>query len=97
MDAGESFLELVNTFEKEVYMHGNIVEWISGELTFYLFAAAHQPFVSDFTQHYLSTPQTDDYNLLTKALGTNVAILATDALATAVDVSISHCRLSLVT
>ena len=85
MDAGKSFLELVNTFEKEVYMHGNIVEWISGELTFYLFAAAYQPFVSDFTQRYLSIPETDDHNLLTKAL------------ATAVDVSISYCRFSLVT
>ena len=66
-------------------MHGNIVEWISGELTFYLFAAAYQPFVSDFTQRYLSIPETDDHNLLTKAL------------ATAVDVSISYCRFSLVT
>ena len=34
MDAGESLLELVNTFEKEVYMHGDIVEWVSGEPTF---------------------------------------------------------------
>ena len=32
-DAGESLLKLVNTFEKEVYMHRDVVEWISGELS----------------------------------------------------------------
>ena len=116
MDAGKSFLELVNTYDEEVYMHGNIVEWISGELTFCLFASAHQPFVSDFTQRYLSTPETGDRNLLTTTLGTNVATPHTDptpflrqwakatlasrswkyTLVTAVNVSISYCRLSLV-
>ena len=34
MDAGTSFLELVNTYEEEVYTSGTIIEWISGELTF---------------------------------------------------------------
>ena len=85
-------------------------------LRFPLFAAVHQPFVSDFTQRYLSTPESDDQNFLTTTLGTNVATPRTDptsflkewakatlasrswrdALATAVDVSISYCRLSLV-
>ena len=116
MDAGKSFLELVNTFEEGVYMHGDVVEWISGEPTFYLFATAHQPFVSDFTQRCLSTPEIDDRNLLTTTLGINVAAPRTDstpllkewakatlasrswrdALVTAVNVSISQCRLSLV-
>ena len=41
MDAGKFLLELVNTYEEEVYMHRGIVEWISGKLTFYLFVAAH--------------------------------------------------------
>ena len=68
------------------------------------------PFVSDFTQCYLSTPESDDHNLLTTTLPTNVttpllrewakATLASrswrNALVTAVDVSISYCRLSLV-
>ena len=43
MDAGKSLLELINTFEMEVYVHGDIVEWISGELTFCLFEAAIIP------------------------------------------------------
>ena len=73
MDAGTSFLELVNTYEEEVYTSGTIIEWISGELTFSLFVAAHQPFVSDFTQRYLSTPDSDDHNFLTTTLGTNAA------------------------
>ena len=33
-DAGESFLELVDTFSEKVYMSGPITEWISGEFTF---------------------------------------------------------------
>ena len=78
MDAGKSFLELVNTYEEEVYTTGNTIEWISGELTFCLFAAAHQPFVSDFTQRDLSTPESDDQNFLTTTLGTNVATPRTD-------------------
>ena len=48
-------------------------EWLSGELTFCLFPAAYQPFVSDFTQCYLSTPETDDHNPLTTTLGANAA------------------------
>ena len=112
MDAGKSFLELVDTYEKEVYTSGTIVEWISGELTFCLFAAAHQPFVSDFTQRYLSNPEGGDDNLLTTTMAMfrtdptpllrewAKATLASrswrDALVTAVDVSISYCRLSLV-
>ena len=59
-------------------MRGDIVEWISGELRFYLFVAAHQPFVSDFTQRYFSTAEGDDHNLLTTTLGTNAATLRTD-------------------
>ena len=78
MDAGKSFLELVNTYEEEVYTHGTVIEWISGELTFCLFAVAHQPFASDFTQRYLSTPESDDHDLMTKTLGTNVAMPRTD-------------------
>ena len=107
---------MVNTYEKEVYTSGTIIEWISGGFTFCLFAAAHQPFVSESTQRYLSTPAGDDDNLLTTTLGTNVAMFHTDstpllrewakatlasrswrdALVTAVDVSISYCRLLLV-
>ena len=63
-DAGKSFLELANTYEEDVYTSGAIIEWISGELTFRLFAAAHHPFISDFTRRYLSTPESDDHNLL---------------------------------
>ena len=37
---------------------------------FCLFTAAYQPFVSDFIQRYLSTP---DHNPLTTTLGTNAA------------------------
>ena len=116
MDASESFLELVNACEEEVYTSGRTIKWILGELTFCLFAGAHQLFASDFTQRYLSTPESDDYNLLTTTLGTNPATPHTDltpllrewtkailvsrswrdALDTAVDVSISYCRLSLV-
>ena len=33
-DAREYFLELVDTFNEEVYMSGPITEWISGEFTF---------------------------------------------------------------
>ena len=114
MDASKSFLELVNTYEVEVYTSETIIEWISSKLTSCLFAAAHQPFVSDFTQRYLSAPESEDHNLLTTTL--NAATLRTeptpllkewakatlasrswrDALVTAVDVSISYCRLSLV-
>ena len=75
-DAGKSFLELVNTYEEEVYTSGTIIEWISGEFTFCLFAAAHQPFASDFTQRYISTPESDGHNLLT--LCTNMATPRTD-------------------
>ena len=78
MDAGKSLLELINTFEMEVYVHGDIVEWISGELTFCLFEAAHHTFLSDFTQRYLSTPESDDHNLLTTTLGANAATPRTD-------------------
>ena len=78
MDAGKSFLELVNTYEEEVYASGTMIEWILGELTCCLFAAAHQPFVSDFTQRYLSTPESDDHNLLTTTLATNAATPRTD-------------------
>ena len=106
MDAGESFLELVNTYEEKVYTNGTVVEWISGELAFYLFAAAHQPFMSDFTHHYLSTPESDDHNLLTPhtdptpilrewAKVTLASRSWRDALVTAANVSISYCRLSL--
>ena len=77
MDAGKSFLELVNSYE-EVYTSGTTIEWISGELTFSLFAAAHQPFVSDFTQRYLSTPESDGHSLLTTTLGINAATPCTD-------------------
>ena len=34
MDAGKSLLELINTFGEEVYMHGDIVEWVSSEPAF---------------------------------------------------------------
>ena len=77
MDAGKSFLELVNTYE-EVYTSGTTIEWTLSELTFCLFAAAHQPFASDFTQRYLSTPESDDHNLLTSTLATNVAMRHND-------------------
>ena len=77
-DAGESFLELVNTYEEKVYTSGTIFEWISGESAFYLFAAAHQPFISGFTQRYLSTPESDDHNFLTTTLATNTATPRTD-------------------
>ena len=77
MDAGKSFLELVNTYE-EVYTNGTMIEWISGELAFCLFAAAHQSFVSDFTQRYLSTPESDNQNFLTTTLATNAATPRTD-------------------
>ena len=77
MDAGKSFLELVNTYQEEC-ASGTMIDWISGELTCYLFATAHQPFVSDFTQRYLSTPESDDQDLLTTTLGTNVATPRTD-------------------
>ena len=33
--AGESLLELVNTFDKEVYMNAAVVDWVSGEFTLY--------------------------------------------------------------
>ena len=78
MDAGKSFLELVNTYENEVYTTGATIEWISGELTFCLFVAAHQPFVPDFTQRYLSSPESDDHNLLTTTPVTNAATPRTD-------------------
>ena len=78
MNAGKLFLELVNTYEVEVYTSGTIIEWILGELTFCLFVAAHQPFVSDFTQRYLSTPESDNHNLLTTTLGTIAAAPRTD-------------------
>ena len=78
MDAGKSFLELIITYEEEEYTSGTMIEWISGELTCCLFAAAPQPFVSDFTQRYLSTPENDDQNFLTTALCTNVATPRTD-------------------
>ena len=111
IDAGKSFLELVNAYEEEVYTSGAVIEWILGEFTFCLFAGAHQTFVSDFTKRYLSTPEAGDRHLLTTTLGTNVgtphtdatpflrewakATLANrswrDALATAVNVSISYC------
>ena len=69
MDAGKSFLVLVNIYEEEAYTSETIIEWISGELPFCLFTIAHQPYVSDFTQRYLSTPESDDHNLLTTTLG----------------------------
>ena len=47
-------------------------------LCFPYFAAAHQPFVSDFTQRYLSTPDSDGHNLLTTTLGTNMETPRTD-------------------
>ena len=78
MDAGKSFLELVNTYEEEVYANGKIIEWILGELVYCLFAAAHQPFASDFTQRYLSTPESDDHDLLTTTIATNVAMPRTN-------------------
>ena len=107
MDAGESFLELVDTYEEKVYTNGIVIEWISGELAFYLFATAHQPFVSDFTQHNLSTPESDDHNLLTPltdptpilrewAKATLASRSWRDALVTAANVGIFHYRLSLV-
>ena len=34
-EAGESLLELVNTFGKEVYMNAAVVDWVSGEFTLY--------------------------------------------------------------
>ena len=43
MDAGKSFLELVNVYEEEVYTSGTIIKWISSKLAFGLFVAAHQP------------------------------------------------------
>ena len=78
MDAGKSFLELVNTYEEEEYTNGTLIEWISGELICCLFAAAPQPSVSDFTQRYLSTSESDDQNFLTTGSGTNVATPHTD-------------------
>ena len=67
MDAGKSFLELVNTYEEEVDTSGTTIRWISGELTFCLLAAAHQRFALDFTQRYLSSPENDDPTLGTHA------------------------------
>ena len=102
MDAGTSFLKLVNTYEEGVYTSGTIIKWISGELTFCLFVAAHQLFVSDFTQRYLSIPQnklltTDPTPFLREWAKMTLASRSwRDALVTAVDVSISYHRLSLV-
>ena len=36
-DAGESLLQLVNTFDEEVYMNGSITKWISGEFMHHRF------------------------------------------------------------
>ena len=38
---GESLLELVNTFGKEVYMNAAVVEWVSGEFTLYYSHTIH--------------------------------------------------------
>ena len=107
MDAGESFIKLVNTYEEKVYTNGTVIEWILGELAFYLFTAAHQPFMSDFTQCNLSTPESDNHNLLTPLTGptpilrewakvTLVSRSWRDALVTAANVGIFYYHLSLV-
>ena len=86
----------------EVYMSEPMNEWVSGELSFYLFVCSYiQPFSSDFTHRYLSAPGSDGDALMTHATLTPLLRewakakltldLWRDALLSAVSVSISFC------
>jgi hypothetical protein len=57
MDAGESLLNLVNTFDEEVYMSGPITAWISGEFVFTCLFSCIETFPLDFTHRCLSAPK----------------------------------------
>ena len=39
--AGESLLQLVDTFGKEVYMNAAVVDWVSGKFTLYYLHTMH--------------------------------------------------------
>ena len=59
MDAGESLLKLVNTFDHEVYMSGPITAWISGGFVFTCLFSCIETFPLEFTHRCLSAPESD--------------------------------------
>ena len=55
-DATECFQEMMDELGEEVYTTGPTTEWFYGEFIFYRFSAGIQPFLLDFMQRRLSTP-----------------------------------------
>ena len=58
-EASKSLLNIVNIFDKGVYMTGPIVTWVSGESCYLVPALYIRHFASDFLQRCLSTPESN--------------------------------------
>ena len=78
-DAAESLLEMVYSFDKEVYTSELITKWVSGGLILYPLAT-HSNFSADFTHQCLSAPECDGGAVSTSTEDTYaVTVLATPA------------------
>ena len=58
-DAEESLLEMVHSFDKEVYTSKLITKWVSGESTLYPLVFHVFEISADFTHQCLSAPESD--------------------------------------
>ena len=90
LDATECFQEMMGELGEEVYTCEPMTEWFYGEFIFYPFSVGIQPFLPDFIQRCLSTPNRNPTSLLrewAKARLTNGTWK--DALDLAVSVGIS--------
>ena len=56
-EAGESLLDIVNTVDRDVYMTGPIITWVSGKSCYHIVALCIRSFATDFLQQCLSTPE----------------------------------------
>ena len=56
-EAGESLLDIVNTVDRDAYMTGPVITWVSGKSCYPVVALCIRSFATDFLQQYLSTPE----------------------------------------
>ena len=79
-DAAESLLEMVNSFDKEVYMSELITKWVSGESIVFTRVLCIQNFSADFIHQCLSAPESDGDVVSTPTEDANMLmVLATPA------------------
>ena len=104
LDATECFQEMMGELGEQVYTSRPTTEWFCGEFIFYLCSPSIQPFLSDFLQRRLSTPNysvdvvsamhpTPLLREWAKAKLTNGTWKDALGLAVSVSISLRHCTL----